>query len=59
MEENKVEITVSEYHELLRTAERVAVFKRMLARDDYISNKDIKAIFDFEEVQSKGEKENA
>ena len=51
MEENRVEITVSEYHELLKNAERVAVFKRMLANDEYISTKDIKAIFDIEVVK--------
>ena len=51
MEENKVEITVSEYHDLLRKAERIAVLERMLKRNKYLSTGDVRDILCIEETE--------
>ena len=56
MEENTVEITVQEYHELLKMKERIATVERMYARSGYVSDEDIKIILDIEATK---EDENA
>ena len=51
MNENKVEITVAEYHDLLRKAERIAVLGRMVATGDYISTGDMLAVLDIKKPE--------
>lgn len=46
MEEKTVEITVAEYHELLRKAERIAVLERMVSTGNYVSTSDMLAVLD-------------
>ncbi len=49
MQENRVDITVEEYHELLRVAERVAVIERILKKDRFIADADLRLILDIED----------
>lgn len=46
MQENRVDITVEEYHELLRVSERVAVIERILRNNRFIADADLKLILD-------------
>lgn len=55
MEENKVEITVSEYHGLLRMAERIAVVERLAETTEYLATGDVLAILGIRRKES-GEK---
>ena len=48
MDENKVEIPVEEYHDLLRKAERIAIVERLVNRCEYINTSDILAVLDIE-----------
>jgi hypothetical protein len=59
MEEKTVEITVQEYHELLRKAERIAAVERLCARSSYVCVDDVKHVLDIKEPVTKGENENA
>lgn len=43
-EKNTVEISVEEYHALLRTAERVAALERLFNKAQYVSTGDVVAI---------------
>jgi hypothetical protein len=52
MEEKTVEITVQEYHELLRKVERIAAVERLCARSSYVSIDDVKIILDIEEGEN-------
>ena len=49
-----VTITKKEYENFLRESERINIVKRHLKKDGYISDSDLKIIFNFEE--SEGEK---
>lgn len=46
MNENTVKITLDEYSELIRKAERVATLERMFERTPYLSDQEIKAVLD-------------
>ena len=49
MEEKTVEITVQEYHELLRQAERIATVGRFIETTDYINVVELKALLGIRE----------
>lgn len=53
-EESRVEISVTEYHELLRMAERVAAVERFFAKSKYVCTEDIKIILDIKEPVTMG-----
>lgn len=55
MEEKTVEITVQEYHELLRKAERIAAVERLCEKSDYVALEDVKIILC---IETKKEKNN-
>lgn len=44
MQENRVDITVEEYHELLKKAERIAVIERLVSNNRFIADQDLKLI---------------
>ena len=54
MDEDRVEISVTEYHGLLRMAERVAAVERLCTRSKYVSVEDIKIILDIKEPVTMG-----
>lgn len=49
MEEKTVEISVAEYHKLLKVAERVECLRRMVAASEYVSTGEIMAVLDIHE----------
>jgi UDP-3-O-acyl-N-acetylglucosamine deacetylase len=57
MNENTITITLEEYKELLRKAERIATVEKMLANLAYVNVDDIKVALDIQ--KAKGDKENA
>lgn len=46
MEEKTVEITVAEYHELLKVSERVECLRRLVEKGGYVSSGDMIAVLD-------------
>jgi hypothetical protein len=51
MEEKTVEITVQEYHELLKKAERIDTLKRLLSVKNFIDVEETKALLDIKVAQ--------
>lgn len=52
MNENTITITIDEYKELVRKAERIAAVERMFTSGSYISTDDIKPVLGIVEARS-------
>ena len=50
-ENNVITITLDLYESLVRSAERVAVIERLMAKGEYLTSDNIKAILDLEESE--------
>lgn len=55
MNEITITITLEEYNNLVRAAERIAAVERLLARTSYVCMEDVKVVLDIEEPVTKGE----
>lgn len=51
MDERTINVPVFVYNELVRTAERIEVVKRLLASDRYTCLKDVKIVLGIEEKE--------
>lgn len=49
MNENTITITLEEYKELLKKAERIAAVERMFNQTSYVNTEDIKIVLDIKE----------
>ena len=50
-----IEIPKEEYNQLIRESEKLAIIKRMLAKEQYVSASDMRMILGIEEEQKEGE----
>ena len=50
-EDNVIEITLEQYTSLVRAYERCAVIERLMAKGEYLTSDNIKAILDLEESE--------
>lgn len=51
--ENKITISIDEYRELLKEAERASVIRKLVTKDGYASTGDIMAILCIEKTEGK------
>jgi hypothetical protein len=51
MNENTITITLEEYKELLRKAERIATVERMIASTNYVNVEDIEVALDIKKAK--------
>lgn len=49
--DNKITISIDEYRELLKEAERAAVIRKLVKKDGYANTGDVKAILGIEETE--------
>lgn len=59
MNEITITITLEEYNNLVRAAERIATVERLLTRTSYVCMEDVKVVLDIKEPATKEENENA